>query len=140
VFYQAETGRVVKSTLPPFFGQQGDVASYLNNAAWSNSLFGDDIRFEGVVETDRGPAIIVSQPFISGRKASKRRIRRWFESQGYLPNGYNQWRHPATGAVVADAHQGNLIVVDRRHVVPVDLQILNPGRKILEEEGHQRPG
>uniref|UniRef100_UPI000B1F3BEC putative polyvalent protein kinase domain-containing protein n=1 Tax=Verrucomicrobium spinosum TaxID=2736 RepID=UPI000B1F3BEC len=106
VFYQKESGRVIKTTIPPFFGQQGTVKDYVNNIAWSNALFGDDIRFEGVVETSEGPAIVVSQPFVEGKKASKRRVRRWFESQGYVSIGYNRWRNPDTGVVLADAIRG----------------------------------
>ncbi|WP_172683433.1 hypothetical protein, partial [Verrucomicrobium spinosum] len=132
VFGHPPSGRVIKVTLPPNFGARGELSAYLKNIAWSNLLYGDDIRLEGVIETKAGPAVVVSQPFIEGRQPSLRRIRRWFEAQGYVPDGYNKWRHPKTGAVIADTHQGNFVVVGRKYVVPIDLQVLNPGEKGLE--------
>lgn len=120
--------------MPPNFGARGEVLEYVRNAIWANEMFGDDIRLEGIIETEAGPAIVTSQPFIEGREPTVDEISEWFESQGYVADGYNKWRHPETGAVIADAHSGNLVMTDAG-LIPIDLQILNPGRQTAQTAG-----
>ncbi|MBB5040585.1 putative polyvalent protein kinase domain-containing protein [Prosthecobacter dejongeii] len=122
------TGRVIKTTKAPNFGARGNLVDYLHNIAWSNELFQDDIVFEGVVEGPDGPSVIISQPFIQGTSPTEPQIIAWMEAQGYIKDGYNKWRHPDTGAVIADTHPGNFILDAEGYLVPIDLQVLNPGK------------
>ncbi|KAB2638643.1 MAG: NAD-dependent DNA ligase LigA [Verrucomicrobia bacterium] len=126
VFHLEKFGRVVKFTLPPNFGAQGAVA-YLKNIGFSNRLFGDDIRFHGILNTDKGPAFVISQPFVKGTAPTSEEVATWFEANGYHSTGHNRWKNAATGTEIADALIGNLIKTDDGELIPIDLQVLAEG-------------
>ncbi|HSP42223.1 MAG TPA: NAD-dependent DNA ligase LigA [Luteolibacter sp.] len=125
VFHLNETGRVIKLTIPPGFGAQSGVLAYLANLDVANRLFGDDIRFHGVLETIKGPALVTSQPFLVGTQPTAGDVISWFEANGYKSIGHNHWKHPETGIEIADAHTGNLIKTADGELIPIDLQILD---------------
>lgn len=127
VLLAPDENRVLKTTIPPYFGAGGCVAAYARNLRWSNSLFGDDIRLEGVLRTEAGPMIVTTQPYIAGTEPTLAEIESWFTSQGYEPSGYLQWHHPKTGVRIADAHSGNLIKTPEGYLIPIDLQVRSPG-------------
>nr|WP_184210350.1 hypothetical protein [Prosthecobacter dejongeii] len=104
------TGRVIKTTKAPNLGDRGNLVDYLHNIAWSNELFQDDIFFERMIEDLDGPSVIISQPFIQGTSPTEPQIIAWMEAQGYIKDGYNKWRHPDTGPVIAYTHPGNFIL------------------------------
>jgi DNA ligase (NAD+) len=126
VFHIEKLARVIKFTLPPNFGAQGSIA-YLKNIGASNRLFGDDIRFHGILKTDKGPAFVISQPYVDGTEPERNEVSAWFESNGYQSTGHNRWKHSETGTEIADAHIGNLIKTADGELIPIDLQILNAG-------------
>ena len=128
VFYIAELARVVKFTIPPNFGAQGSIA-YLANIGACTRLFGDDIRFHGILETEKGPAFVISQPYVDGTEPKLDEVRGWFEANGFEDAGYNQWKNVA-GTRIADAHEGNLIKTEDGELVPIDLQVLHEGEII----------
>ena len=117
---------MVKFTLPPNFGAQGSIA-YLRNIGASNRLFGDDIRFHGILKTDKGPAFVISQPYVDGSEPEPAEVAAWFESNGYQSTGHNRWKNFSTGVEIADAHIGNLIKTEDGELIPIDLQVLNAG-------------
>ena len=125
VFHLQDNRRVVKITIPPHFGGQGTALAYLRNLMAANTLFGDEIVFHGVLETRRGPALVVSQPFVPGMPPTAQEIETWFLDNGYQPVGHNRWKNETTGVDVADAHIGNLIKTDEGELIPIDLQILS---------------
>jgi hypothetical protein len=106
----------------------GDLVVYLKNLHWSNVLFEDDIRLHGILETKSGLAVVTSQPFIKGRAPTSEEIKIWFEEQGFEETKPGIWNHHETGMRITDAHSGNFVVVESGELVPIDLQILNPGR------------
>jgi DNA ligase (NAD+) len=126
VFYIQPLDRVVKFTIPPSFGAQGSRA-YLRNITSCNELFGDDIRFHGIVQTEAGPIFVVSQPYVHGVEPTLQEIHEWFIANGYQPSGYNRWRNPSSGVEIADAHVGNFIKTEEGELVPIDLQVLSAG-------------
>jgi DNA ligase (NAD+) len=126
VFHIEKLARVIKFTLPPNFGAQGSIA-YLRNIGASNHLFGDDIRFHGILKTDKGPAFVISQPYVDGTQPEAAEVTAWFQSNGYQSTGHNRWKHPETGTEIADAHTGNLIKTEDGELIPIDLQVLNDG-------------
>ena len=128
VFHIQSKNRVIKFTLPPNFGAQGEAIAYLNNLDAANQVFGDDILLHGVLETKRGPALVISQPFVTGDVPTPEEIAIWFEASGYHSKGHNRWKNDATGAEIADAHVGNLIKIEDGELVPIDLQVLSMGR------------
>jgi DNA ligase (NAD+) len=126
VFLDKKFERVVKFTLPPSFGAQGSI-HYLRNIIACNRLFGDDIWFHGILNTNQGPAFLISQPYVEGTEPSREEVAEWFTKQGYVSNGHNRWLHPDTGVEIADAHTGNLIKSSDGELIPIDLQVLNEG-------------
>ena len=128
VFHIQSRNRVIKFTLPPNFGAQGEAIAYLNNLEAANQVFGDEILLHGILETKRGPALVISQPFVTGAVPTSQEVGTWFEANGYHSNGHNRWRNDATGAEIADAHIGNFIKTDDGELVPIDLQVLSMGR------------
>jgi NAD-dependent DNA ligase len=127
VFHVQSRHRVIKFTIPPNFGAQGEALAYLNNLEAANQVFGDDILLHGVLETKRGPALVTSQPFITGTVPTPQEVASWFESNGYHSTGHNRWKNDSTGAEIADAHVGNLIKTEDGELVPIDLQVLSLG-------------
>ena len=138
VFHIAQLARVVKFTLPPNFGAQGCVA-YLRNIGAVNRLFSDDIRFHGILETEKGPAFVISQPFVAGTQPTTHEIADWFTRNGYHSTGYNRWKNSATGTEIADAHSGNLIKTEDGELVPIDLQVLSEGTALSSSTIHDPP-
>ena len=128
VFHIQSKNRVIKFTLPPNFGAQSEAIAYLNNLEAANHVFGDDILLHGVLETKHGPALVTSQPFITGDVPTLEEVASWFEANGYHSKGHNRWKNDATGAEIADAHVGNLIKIEDGELVPIDLQVLSMGR------------
>jgi DNA ligase (NAD+) len=131
VFAVESSKRVIKFTLPPNFGAQGAEA-YLRNISASNRLFVDDIRFHGVLQTHKGPALVISQPFVKGDEPTLDEVASWFESNGYQSVGHNRWLNKVTGIEIADAHTGNLIKTADGELVPIDLQVLTEGKAGLK--------
>ena len=127
VFHPQGRHRVIKVTLPPGFGAQGDAVAYLNNLEAANLAFGDDLVLHGVLETQGGPALVTSQPFVLGDVPTLAEVASWFENNGYHAIGHNRWQNEATGAEIANAHVGNLIKTQDSELVPIDLQILSMG-------------
>ena len=130
VFFHQKQGRVLKITRPPYFGIPLDLDKYALNALWANLLFADSITFEGFLEVDDAVSVVVSQPYVVGTSPSENQIRKWFEEQNYVKTGFNKWHGP-DGEVITDAHVGNFIRRSDGFLVPIDLQILNPGHQIL---------
>lgn len=126
VFYVQELDRVIKFTLPPNFGAQGAI-DYLRNIEACNRLFADDIWFHGIIETQKGPAFVISQPYIDGIEPTAEEVEQWFLSNGYHSVGHNRWKNTETGTEIADAHVGNLIKNSDGELVPIDLQVLDEG-------------
>ncbi len=134
VFHLQSRHRVIKCTLPPNFGAQGDALTYLRNLNASNELFGDEITLHGVLETNRGPALVTSQPFVPGVAPTIAEVESWFITNGYRSVGHNRWKNDATGTEIADAHIGNLIKTEGGELIPIDLQVLDEGSSNLKSE------
>ncbi len=127
VFHLESLGRVIKFTLPPNFGAQGEAIAYLDNLQSANKVFGDDILLHGVLETKRGPTLVISQPFVAGDVPTPHEVSSWFEANGYDSKGHNRWKNETSGVEIADAHVGNLIKIKDGELVPIDLQVLSKG-------------
>ena len=130
VFHLQSLHRVIKFTIPPHFGAQGEAISYLKNIESANRVFGDDIILHGVLETKRGPALVTSQPFVFGDVPTPLEVSTWFESNGYHSTGHNRWKNDDTGTEIADAHVGNLIKSEDGELIPIDLQVLYEGQAL----------
>lgn len=139
VFHLEGAHRVIKLTLPPHYGAQGSALAYLKNIQAANELLGDEILLHGVLETQLGPALITSQPFISGTVPNLEEIASWFKVKGYHSTGHNRWKNPITEVEIADAHVGNFIKVTNGELIPIDLQILSTGQFPLVSSSAKTP-
>ena len=139
VFHVESRPRVIKFTIPPTFGAQGDAVAYLKNLAAANRLFGDDILLHGVLETKRGPALVTSQPFVPGDVPTPAEVASWFETSGFHSTGHNRWKNDESGVEIADAHVGNLIKIKGGELVPIDLQVLEEGDAFAPISDPQSP-
>ncbi len=131
VFFDEATQRVIKITLSATgYGAQGDALSYLKNLDRSNRFFADAIRFEGLVAvTPTFDAIVSSQPFIRGRKATEAEIEGYFSELGYrLTSAHCFEQSDPSGRrwAIADARPDNIIYESNSELVlPIDVQILS---------------
>jgi hypothetical protein len=99
---------------------------YVRNLIRCNKVFGDDVRLEGITLTAEGVSIVISQPFIVGRKPTEPEVTEWFCCQGCVEISKYKWRYP-DGMVVSDAHTGNLIMMRDGTLIPIDLHIEKTG-------------
>jgi hypothetical protein len=132
VFYEPLTGRVIKVTKnPQSFGAQGSAYGYLRNQERCNAFFADSIRFEGILQTETGDALVISQPFVRGEPASAEQIIGYFSAHGFkktrqdcfelgLPDGRQ--------VLIADARPANVLVQeDSGLLLPIDVQVIVSG-------------
>jgi DNA ligase (NAD+) len=138
VFYIRDLCRVIKFTIPPSLGAQGSIA-YLRNIGACNRFFGDSIVFHGILQTDKGPAFVISQPYVDGTEPDSEEVASWFQSNGYRSTGHNRWINDDTGTEIADAHTGNLIKTADGELVPIDLQVLSEGNVGLSSTIYHPP-
>jgi hypothetical protein len=122
VFFRKLSGRVFKITKPPHFGHTWYLRDYVQNLIWCNQAFEDDFRLEGVISTENGVSLVISQPYIIGRSPTEAELEEWFQLQGCMRIGPHKWRHPH-GFTVSDAHPGNLILMRDGTMAPVDLHV-----------------
>jgi hypothetical protein len=127
VYFSEQVQRVVKLTKnPPNYGAQGSVSNYLTNLENQNAFFGDSLRFEGILPTDKGDVIVSSQPFVSGDPATIDEIVYFFKSHEYEPVGNHCYKGDSDGVPISifDARPDN-VFKDRSSglILPIDLQI-----------------
>jgi hypothetical protein len=127
VRYDPQSGRWYKLTKPGLFGAQSeDAGAYLQRWALANRVFGDDVKFEGIVTLpgEHDARTIISQPDVAGRDSTTAEIERYLRERGFHQVDRMRWVHPVTGLAVWDAHtEGNAITMADGKVRPIDLQI-----------------
>jgi len=147
VFYRPEDNRALKRTWPGVFGQipiplrgrleraNASPSEYLIRQALHVSVFGSDIRFEGVCISDKPsmvlfepsgqPSFVISQEwFESGEAPQMIEIAASLKKDGFLPvpQSYFGWYRAADGVVIVDAKPDNFVKTPLG-VVPIDLQM-----------------
>jgi hypothetical protein len=146
VFHDPERGRAVKATHVNRFGHsvtaEGKSASpleYLERLALQNTLFGDDIRIEGVACDEAQMEIVTTQPWIVAShqhpSPSQTEIDAYFSNLGFckaeLVADVPLFYHRELGILVADAHDRNILRNESGELVPIDLVIGRPGVDLL---------
>ncbi|MDE1169959.1 MAG: hypothetical protein PW734_01910 [Verrucomicrobium sp.] len=104
---------------------------------WRNHLqnraLGDEIILQGLIylpyekgvvdpQGEIGPALVISQPFRSGRPATPEAVSTFMEENQFRPAPHRNVWYREDGVLVADAHFGNFIDIDGR-LFPIDLQL-----------------
>ncbi len=124
--------------LPPFLitgisGRELLPSEYIDRLILHNREFGDDIRLEGYFDAPE-PALVISQPDITGSPATASEMREQMYELGFiqLPGlnvgkaGSISFYHPGKRIALFDAHPGNFFNVGRM-TLPVDGIILKVG-------------
>ena len=147
VFYRPVDSRAVKRTWAGVYGQIPHAANgkldrrnaspseYLRRMALHISVFGSDLKLEGVTISSK-PSMIIGQPagqpsiVISQRwyeregLASNEAIHQMLVDEGFrpVPSSYFGWYRPTDGSVIVDAKPDNFIQT-REGLIPIDLQM-----------------
>ena len=151
-YYDKASNRVIKVTnsiLP--FGQQDNALDYFVDKHNSNFILEDDVRFEGIIETFDGISVVISQPFIKGKKLpseagnTEESRTAWIESQmeaelndrGFYRNdsgvfelkyGDGTW----AGVTIEDTHPKN-VVWDGDSIKFIDVHVVVPDGDFIED-------
>ena len=134
-WYDEKSNRWFKATYDNKFGlawgREGTATptEYLERLRLQNFYFGDDIRLEALVNCEGKLRVLTSQPNINGEPAPAELIKRWFETLSFQrieAGGSVAWYHEAAELLIADAHEGNVIITKDSVLVPIDLNITEP--------------
>lgn len=126
VVFDEVNGRVFKLTKPGLFGAQAeDAGAYLERMALSNRVFGDDVKFEGIVNLpgEHESRAVTSQPFVKGRDATPEEQVDYLRGKGFIEHD-GRWVHRILGVSVWDTQTpGNVITKPDGTMQAVDLQV-----------------
>lgn len=141
IYHHFEQARFWKTTFPNFagFGPSGypTPADYLRRLRLANTIFGDDIRFEGVLEQPEGYSLVTSQPFIQPHPErfipTECELTDFLQSLGFHQQGSNRWFREEDGIILEDCHDRNFIRTPDESIVAIDAQpLLKERRSLLE--------
>lgn len=102
---------------------------YLERWLLQNSLFGDDVRLEGIASEDVGLTVLISQPNITGDAATPDEIEAFMRQLWFQPlTGTSLGGPGALGfyrdldeVAAFDAHPGNFVKDQAGVILPIDL-------------------
>lgn len=136
VWFQPHSQRYLKATWPDFFGllvihrpneeHKASPIAYLERWVLHNELFGDDVRFIGVLADHANLRLLIEQPAIAGTPATDEEIQRFFTSTGwqrFVIDGNIAYFDPQKQVVISDTHRGNIILMDDGLLAPIDLRV-----------------
>ncbi len=136
VWYLPDCELVLKATWPNFFGllvvhrpheePKASPIAYLERWQLHNEVFGDQVVFQGALESDTGLRLLIRQPAIAGTPATDEQIRNFFTDSGWLPfviEGNIAFFDPHQKIVISDTHRGNIILMADGLLAPIDLRV-----------------
>jgi hypothetical protein len=136
VWHDKPGRRYWKSTFPgkAGYGPFGfyTPAGYLRRMRLTNRVFGDDIRFEGILTRREGLSLVISQPYIQPHPErfipTEEKIAACLSSLGFVVSEESgQWERD-DGVVLGDTHDRNFILAPDDKVYAIDVQPkLSPG-------------
>lgn len=100
--------------------------TYLERWVLHNELFGDDVRFIGVLADHANLRLLIEQPAIAGTPATDEEIQRFFTSTGwqrFVIDGNIAYFDPQKQVVISDTHRGNIILMADGLLAPIDLRV-----------------
>lgn len=109
------------SILPP------TVWEYLERWQLCTEVFGDDAWLEGVIPSEHGVRIVMSQPFVDALDPltphpTHEAMMAWLRAHGFEYED-GAWFREADRLVLEDAHIGNFVVAQDGRIVPVDVKL-----------------
>jgi hypothetical protein len=155
VYHDPTRGVAVKATHPNRFGHSADgerlaatPLEYLRRLGWSNALFGDDIRIEGVAYDEEQMEVITTQPWIVAHphrpRPSREEIDDYFSRLDFhraaLVEDAPVYFNRRIGVVILDAHDQNLLRDESGVLSPIDVVVGRPGVKLKQHIDALFPG
>ena len=136
VWFQPDSASFLKVTWTDFFGllvlyradedERASPIAYLERWQLHNELFGDSVRFLGVLEEGEKLRLVIQQPAIQGEPATLAQINDFFTSNGWICFTVNDevaYFDPERNVVISDTHRGNIILMDDGLLAPIDLRV-----------------
>jgi len=136
VWFDPKSSTYLKATWPDFFGMlvvhrnneeaKASPVAYLERWQLHNELFGDDVKFIGVLKTEGAMRLLIQQPAVTGKPATLKQIKTFLTSNGWLPfkaDGNLAFFDPIRQVVISDTHRGNIILMDDGLLAPIDLRV-----------------
>ena len=103
-----------------------EIRSLIERWHLHNELFGDDVRFLGVLPTDSGLRLLIRQPAIAGTPATDEEIQRFFTESGwerFVMEGNTAYFDPERCVAISDTHRGNIVLMEDGLLAPIDLRV-----------------
>lgn len=119
---------VIRNTAHGIYGPRSDISpgQYLQRLDEYNRTFPYlQIRLIGISVDEDGNAVIWTvQPFVEGREfASEADLAKAMEARGWEQDGqYPRYIHKDTGAIIEDAHTGNVLYIGD-DLFPIDVMV-----------------
>lgn len=145
IWFQPEFRRFLKVTWPDFYGlkvvhrseeeAKASPIDYLERWQLHNELFGDEVRFLGVLEEAGSLRMVISQPAIAGEPATTAEIEAFFLRNGWLRfmvGGEVAFFDPERQVAVSDTHRGNLVLMADGLLAPIDLRVQSLSGALLD--------
>jgi hypothetical protein len=145
VWFVPESASFLKVTWRDFFGmlviyrmdedERASPIAYLQRWHLHNELFGDSVRFHGVVEDAGKMRLVIEQPAIEGVPATLEQINDFFTHNGwvrFLVDGEVAYFDLERQVVISDTHRGNLILMDDGLLAPIDLRVQSVSGALLD--------
>lgn len=133
VWYDRDRGRVVKATWPWSFGARADGAKalpseYFDRLQAQNTLWGDDIVFEGIWEPHGQLRAVTSQPLVLGRPARPEEIDFYLTTCGFAKIGLEDaccaWLRADERVLISGAHGGNMVITPGGALVALNVPVM----------------
>lgn len=134
-WFDEPSARWLKATFPNKFGlawgRDGSATAreYLARLVLQKHYFNDDNRLVAIVNCSGKMRILTSQRHVKGGPASYEQIQNWLRSLGFTRleiDGQIAWYREFENLLVADAHQGNVILSPNGEMYAIDLNMIQP--------------
>ena len=145
VWFRRESSTYLKVTWPDFFGllvihrpdedERASPIAYLERWHLHNELFGDNVRFLGVVEDGGNMRMVIEQPAVEGVPATLEQINDFFIRNSwrrFSVDGEVAYFDPERQVVISDTHRGNLILMEDGLLAPIDLRVQSLSGAMLD--------
>ncbi len=145
MWFRRESNTYLKVTWPDFFGllvihrpdedERASPIAYLERWHLHNELFGDNVRFLGVVEAGGNMRMVNEQPAIKGVPATLEQINDFFTRNSwrrFSVDGEVAYFDPERQVVISDTHRGNLILMEDGLLAPIDLRVQSLSGAMLD--------
>ncbi|MFN0080709.1 MAG: hypothetical protein ACKVY0_29930 [Prosthecobacter sp.] len=93
---------------------------YLRRFICVNQIFGDQVRFEGMIDGDQ-PSLVISQPKLEGTLPEAMAINEMLKGIGFQRTDLLMWYHPGIGIALGDTKRANFLQTPDAAVVPIDV-------------------